>query len=48
MAQLRILSVEDGEAFVYALLNPPKPNQALKAAAERYERVMNRAENRTT
>ncbi|GAP97193.1 type II toxin-antitoxin system TacA family antitoxin [Leptolyngbya sp. NIES-2104] len=39
------LSVEESEAFVDALLNPPKPNDALKTAAQRYQRVMNRAEN---
>ncbi len=31
---------EDSEAFVDALLNPPKPNDALKAAALRYKEVM--------
>jgi len=39
------LSLEDSEAFVDALLNPPKPNDALKTATERYKRVINRAEN---
>ncbi|HEY9597523.1 MAG TPA: DUF1778 domain-containing protein [Cyanophyceae cyanobacterium] len=34
------LSVEDSEAFVNALLNPPKPNEALKAAALRHQQVM--------
>jgi uncharacterized protein (DUF1778 family) len=34
------LSMEDSEAFVDALLNPPKPNDALKAAALRYKQVM--------
>ncbi|NJL43540.1 MAG: DUF1778 domain-containing protein [Pseudanabaena sp. RU_4_16] len=34
------LSIEDSEAFVDALLNPPKPNGALKAAALRYKQVM--------
>jgi len=33
------LSVEDSEAFVNALLNPAKPNDALKAAALRYKQV---------
>jgi uncharacterized protein (DUF1778 family) len=33
------LSVEDSEAFVNALLNPPKPNDALKAAAQRYKQI---------
>ncbi len=34
------LSVEDSEAFVNALLNPPKPNDTLKAAALRHQQVM--------
>ena len=34
------LSIEDSEAFVDALLNPPQPNDALKAAALRYKQVM--------
>lgn len=34
------LSIEDSEAFVDALLNPPKPNNSLKAAALRYKQVM--------
>jgi uncharacterized protein (DUF1778 family) len=34
------LSIEDSEAFVNALLNPPKPNDAIKAAAQRYKQVM--------
>jgi len=34
------LSIEDSEAFVDALLNPPKPNDALQAAALRYKQVM--------
>lgn len=34
------LAMEDSEAFVDALLNPPKPNDALKAAVWRYEKVM--------
>jgi uncharacterized protein (DUF1778 family) len=33
------LSIEDSEAFVNALLNPPKPNDAIKAAAHRYKKV---------
>jgi len=37
--QILKLSVEDSEAFVNALLNPPKPNDALKAAALRYKQV---------
>lgn len=35
--QVLQLGLEDSEAFVNALLNPPKPNQALKAAALRYK-----------
>ena len=38
--QVLKLSVEDSEAFVDALLNPPKPNDALKSAALRYKKVM--------
>lgn len=34
------LSVEDSVAFANALLNPPKPNDALKKAALRYKQVM--------
>jgi uncharacterized protein (DUF1778 family) len=34
------LSLDDSEAFVDALLNPPPPNDALKAAALRYKQVM--------
>lgn len=34
------LNIEDSEAFVDALLNPPKPNDALKAAAVRYKQIM--------
>ncbi|NET62118.1 MAG: DUF1778 domain-containing protein [Symploca sp. SIO2E6] len=34
------LSVEDSEIFVDALLNPPKPNDALKAAAQQYKQIM--------
>jgi uncharacterized protein (DUF1778 family) len=34
------LSIEDGEAFVDAILNPPKPNEALKSAALRYKQTM--------
>ncbi|MDV3001989.1 MAG: hypothetical protein N5P05_003595 [Chroococcopsis gigantea SAG 12.99] len=32
------LGVEDSEAFVEALLNPPEPNEALKSAALRYKK----------
>jgi uncharacterized protein (DUF1778 family) len=34
------LSIEDSEAFVEAILNPPKPNEALKSAALRYKQTM--------
>lgn len=34
------LSVEDSEAFVNAILNPPKPNNALKSAALRSKQTM--------
>lgn len=34
------LNMEESEAFINALLNPPQPNEALKAAALRYKQVM--------
>jgi uncharacterized protein (DUF1778 family) len=34
------LSLEDSEAFVEALLNPPRPNDALVAAALHYKQVI--------
>ena len=34
------LSMGDAEAFVDALLNPPQPNDALKAAAIRHKQVI--------
>ena len=34
------LSIEDSEAFVDAILNPPKPNEALQSAALRYKQVI--------
>jgi uncharacterized protein (DUF1778 family) len=34
------LSIEDSEAFADAVLNPPKPNEALKSAASRYKQVI--------
>jgi len=34
------LSIDDSVAFADALVNPPKPNHALKAAALRYKQVM--------
>jgi hypothetical protein len=33
------LSIENSEAFADALLNPPKPHDALKAAALRYKQL---------
>lgn len=33
------LSIEDSIAFVDALLNPPEPNEALKAAAKRHQEL---------
>lgn len=33
------LSIEDSIAFVDTLLNPPEPNQALKAAAKRHQKL---------
>ncbi len=34
------LNIEDSEAFVNAILNPSKPNEALKSAALRYKQAM--------
>jgi uncharacterized protein (DUF1778 family) len=34
------LSIEDSEAFVEAILNPPKPNEALKLAALAYQQII--------
>ncbi|MGF1602999.1 MAG: DUF1778 domain-containing protein [Thermosynechococcaceae cyanobacterium] len=34
------LSIEDSEAFVDTLLNPPQPNDALRAAALRYQKAL--------
>jgi uncharacterized protein (DUF1778 family) len=34
------LSLEDSEALVEAILNPPQPSEALLAAALRYKQVM--------
>lgn len=34
------LGLEDSEAFVKAVLNPPQPNEALKSAALRYNQTM--------
>ncbi len=34
------LSAADSEAFVDALLNPPEPNESLRAAALRYKDVI--------
>jgi hypothetical protein len=33
------LGIEDSEAFMEAILNPPKPNNALKAATLRYKKM---------
>lgn len=38
--QTLTLSLKDSNAFVEAILNPPKPNQALKSAALRYKQTM--------
>ncbi|MFB8790912.1 MAG: DUF1778 domain-containing protein [Potamolinea sp.] len=37
--QILQLSLKDSEVFVEALLNPAKPNEALKAAALKYKQV---------
>ncbi len=34
------LDLEDSQAFVDTLLNPPAPNSALKAAAARHQQIM--------
>ena len=34
------LSMSDAESFVDAILNPPQPNDALKASALRYKQVI--------
>ncbi len=34
------LNRDDSEAFVNALLNPPQPNESLKAAALRYKKTI--------
>jgi uncharacterized protein (DUF1778 family) len=34
------LNIEDSDAFVDAMLNAPQPNEALKAAALRYKRII--------
>ena len=38
--QILKLSMSDAESFVDAILNPPQPNDALKAAALRYKQVI--------
>jgi uncharacterized protein (DUF1778 family) len=38
--QTLMLNREDSELFVEALLNPPLPNEALKAAAIKYKQTM--------
>lgn len=40
--QILKLNLEDSEAFVNDILNPPPPNEALKAAALRYKQAMNK------
>jgi uncharacterized protein (DUF1778 family) len=37
--QTLVLNQADSEAFVEALFNPPHPNEALKAAAQRYRQL---------
>jgi uncharacterized protein (DUF1778 family) len=36
------LSLEDKRRFVDGLMNPPDPNEALKRAAERHQRMQGR------
>ncbi|MDV2995231.1 MAG: hypothetical protein N4J56_004885 [Chroococcidiopsis sp. SAG 2025] len=38
--QMLKLNLEDSEAFVDAILNPPSPNEALKKAALRFKQTM--------
>ena len=38
--EIMILSVQDREVFVEALLNPPEPSDKLRAAASRYKQNM--------
>ncbi|BCL34694.1 DUF1778 domain-containing protein [Nostoc sp. MS1] len=38
--EMMILSRQDQEVFVEALLNPPAPNAKLRAAAQRYKQNM--------
>ncbi|MCL1494081.1 MAG: DUF1778 domain-containing protein [Pseudanabaena sp. Salubria-1] len=38
--QILKLDLEDSQAFVDILLNPPAPNNALKSAALRHEQIM--------
>jgi len=40
-----VLNRRDSKAFIDALLNPPEPNEALKAAAARYKARKKRTEN---
>lgn len=35
-----VLSAEDREVFVEALLNPPKPNEALRKAAQKHRQIL--------
>jgi uncharacterized protein (DUF1778 family) len=34
------LAAEERETFLHALLNPPRPNQALREGAQRYRRMV--------
>jgi uncharacterized protein (DUF1778 family) len=38
--EMMILSAQDREVFVKALLNPPEPSAKLRAAAQRYKQQM--------
>jgi uncharacterized protein (DUF1778 family) len=38
--QVLRLNREDSAAFVEAVLHPPEPNEALQAAAQRYQQLM--------
>jgi uncharacterized protein (DUF1778 family) len=41
--ELMELSERDRKAFIESLLNPPLPNQRLRKAARRYERVFGKS-----
>ena len=38
--EMMMLSVQDREIFIEALLNPPEPSHRLRAAAQRYQQNM--------